>query len=145
MSNTYTYIISSQDGLNSGGTANSFTIMMFGLPSHIRRFNCVARSFVINIGSIALNNAHSLILTADNLITSNLYVSGNRPGNILAICDLNTAFNNNMYIPFVCDNFNGKAITFHLLNEQFNQIANATINQNTNTVWTLQLELTPLE
>ena len=156
MSKSFSYIISSRDGISSGATANSFNVILNGLPSHIRRFACEVKSFAIPIDTMqyvdASGNslgiplpAHILMLTATNLISSNEIVSGNRSSNIVAMCELVTGYNNNVGIKFIIDNFNGKLVTFNLLDERFVAVDVSTLNHFNNTAWTLVLELTPLE
>lgn len=149
MSKSFTYIISSRDGINSNAAANSFSIMLNGLPSHVNKFACEVKSFAIPIGTLTFtpSTLHILMLTVNNnFINSNEVVSGNRTPNIVAMCDLVTGFNDNVGIKFIVDNFNGKLITFNLVDERFTAIDVASLNQNgVNTAWTLVLELTPLE
>lgn len=148
MSKSFTYIISSRHGSNSGASANDFTIVLNGLPNY-NKFLCEVKSFMIPIGTMTFapsTSLHNLILTSTNLISSGESISGSNYPNIVAMCELVTGCNNNVGIKFIIDNFNGKLISFSLFDERFIAIAGGAINQNgVNTAWTLVLELTPLE
>lgn len=145
MSKKFTYIISSKDATPADAVGNC-NIRLNNLPPY-RTFSAVVKSFIINIGSIdyapANSNIHYLYLTSNNFISSNEILSNNRIPNILALCDLNTGFNNNVGISFIMDNLNGVNVNFQMIDEEYNAIG--TINVTTDTIWTLILELTPIE
>ena len=147
MNKSFTYIISSRDGVNSNATAHNLSIVLTGLPG-VLRFKCKVKSLLLNQGSLQNFYAgfHQLILTSNNLINSGCIQSGNGSSNIIALCDLSSGLNNNVDHEFIIDNFNGRNINFTLCDETLTTIDVSIINQNAvNTFWLLMLELTPLD
>lgn len=139
----FTYIISSLDDVSSPDRADNCNIRINSLPSKYNLFEVKVCSFIINVGSLdnTFKSASYIYLVADNFVSQNQLISGNRIANVLAICNTSgdgqiTTINNT----FVMKNINGAVVNFRLLDDEFNSIS-ASVNQNTSTTsWTLILE-----
>ena len=144
---SFTYVISSFDDLGNQARASNCYITLGGLPPGVRYFRCRVLNFVINTCSIISlwmggNDSHYLQLVCDNLIL-NGGRSGNKQLNVITTYSTDNLMRTGEV--FNIQNFNGKVLNFRLLDE-FENLATNVLNENSiNTVWTLTLELTPID
>ena len=140
----FTYIISSLDDVN-GHTdrADNCNIRINSLPSKYNLFKVKVCSFIINTGSLdsTFKSLSYIHLVADNFISQNQLISGNRIPNVLAIVNTSsdgqiTTVNNT----FIVKNINGYVVNFRLLDDGFNSIDTAINKTGVDTAWTLILE-----
>jgi hypothetical protein len=140
----FTYIISSRDDVNGDiDHADNCFIKINSLPQEYNYFKVKVNTFMINVGSLdtAFTPLSYIHLVADNFISQNQLITGNRTANVLALVNtLNDGQITNVNNTFVVRNMNGAVINFQLLDDGFNSI-NGNINQNgVDTAWTLILE-----
>jgi hypothetical protein len=84
-----------------------------------------------------------IYLVADNFISQNQLITGNRTANVLAVCNTsNDGQITNVNNTFIIRNINGSVVNFQLLDDGFNHLSGLNaINQNgVDTSWTLILE-----
>lgn len=142
---SFTYIISSLDDLSNPARANNCYVTLGGLPERTRYFRCRVLNFSINTASfpanyMAIGSSHYVQLVSDNFIIGSAR-SGNKSLQTIATYSVENSIRTGEV--FTIANFNGKVINFRILNEFEADVA---INQNaTNTVWSLALELTPID
>jgi hypothetical protein len=141
----FTYIISSRDDVNGNvNDANNCFIKINSLPQEYNYFKVKVNTFIINVGSLESTFASTsyIHLVADNFISQHQLTSGNRTANVLAV--VNTSDNGqitNINNTFIVRNMNGSVINFQLLDDAFDRVADANINENLSvTCWTLILE-----
>jgi hypothetical protein len=143
--NKFTYIISSLDDVSGNNDrANNCNIRINSLPQEYNYFKVKVNTFMINVGSLdaAYKNEVYLYLVANNFISSNQLITGNRVANVLGVVNTtNSGQITNIDNSFVVRNMNGSVINFQLLDEGFEEVAVGNFNQNgLVTSWTLILE-----
>ena len=140
----FTYIISSLDDVNGHTDRDdNCNIRINSLPTQYNSFKVKVCSFIINTGSLdnTFKASSYIHLVADNFVSQNQLISGNRIPNVLAFVNASgdgqiTNVNNT----FILKNINGYVVNFRLLDDEFNGV-NTSINENgANTAWTLILE-----
>lgn len=146
---SFIYVISSRDGINSSATANDLTIQLNGMPTRHRKYKCEVKSFALNVKSVATtfkDIQSQIFLSSNNFISSGLENSNSDIPNIIAYCDTITGTNNDVDIDFIINNNNGSLVRFTLLDTIFSGVASTDINQGgINTAWTLILKLTGIK
>ena len=146
---SFMYVISSRDGINSSATAHDLIISLNGLPTRYRKYKCQVKGFSLNVKSIttAFKDIQSQIfLSSNNFISGGLENSNSDIPNIIAYCDTISGINNHVNIEFIINNNNGSLVRFTLLDTIFSGVAGTDINQGgINTAWTLILKLTGIK
>ena len=143
--NKFTYIISSLDDVSGNADiANNCNIRINSLPLEYNYFKVKVNTFMINVGSLdaTYKDEVYLYLVANNFISSNQLITGNRVANVLGVVNTtNSGQITNINNSFVVRNMNGSVINFQLLDEGFEEVAVGNFNQNgLITSWTLILE-----
>lgn len=144
---SFTYIISSRDDVSDITRSSNCYISMTGFPAGVVKFRCRVLNFMINTcsltaGWMAIGASHYINLTCDNFILNGAR-AGNRDLNIITSYSVDCPMKTGEV--FNINNPNGKVFNFKLLSENEAPITTV-INQNAlNTVWTLVLELTPID
>ena len=143
---SFTYIISSRDDISDITRSSNCFISLTGLPVGVLYFRCRVLNFLINncsltTGWMGYGSSHYINLTCDNLI-ANESRAGNKDLNIITSYSVDCPMR--VGEVFNIANPNGKVLNFKLMSENEAPIT-PIINQNTlNTVWTLVLELPPI-
>ena len=147
----FTYIISSRDDVDRNvDHADNCFIKINSLPQEYNYFKVKVNTFIINSGSLtnAFSTSSYIYLVADNFISQNQLITGNRVPNVLAVC--NTSVDGqitNINNTFMVRNINGSVVNFRLQDDGFNNLNGlGAINQNgVDTSWTLILEFEGIE
>ena len=142
----FTYIISSVDDVNGNvDHADNCFIKINSLPQEYNYFKVKVNTFIINSGSLdaTFKPLSYIYLVADNFISQNQLITGNRTANVLAVCNTsNDGQITNVNNTFIIRNMNGSVVNFQLLDDGFNHLSGlGAINHNgVDTSWTLILE-----
>ena len=144
---SFTYVISSADDLANPAKAWNCYVNLGGLPAGVRYFRCRVLNFAVNpcsFDTVYNADTHVLHLTSNDFILDGGR-SGNKSLNIIATVTNNQPIMTQHGSVFKIANFNGKSINFQFTNEYETSMA-LLLNENGNdTIWTLTLELTPID
>jgi hypothetical protein len=143
---SFTFNIHSYDNILGVDSANNVKIVPFGFPTQYRYFKCKVLNFNYNFYTLTdvWRTTKLFYIVSDNFMVGDKPKTGNRSNDILAHMTGLGGLNNNLGNEFIIENPNGKTINFELVDHTFTNLA-GNINVTENTVWILQLLITPIE
>lgn len=144
--NSFTFNIHSYDNTLGINSANNVKIVPTGFPIQYKRFKCKVLGFNYNFYTLTdvWRTTKLFYLVSNNLIAGDRPTTNNSSSDILAHMTGLGGLNNNLGNEFIIDNPNNKIINFELVDHTFTNLA-GNINVTENTVWILQLLITPIE